>query len=216
MGLYGPTVVAWPWFLQLPSRRVASTQHHAQFVAMLPQIRKLARLAFRAARPELKEELIAEVVANAFCAFNRLVERGKEDIAYATPLATFAVKQVRAGRRVGGRLNVRDITSRHAQLAKGIAVERLDQFDHDVDEWREVLVEDRQAGPAETAASRIDVTAWFRHLGRKKRRIAHLLARGETTSTVARTCGLSAGRVSQLRLELQRSWQAFQGELAAA
>jgi len=122
MGLYGPTVVAWPWFLQLPSRRVASTQHHAQFVAMLPQIRKLARLAFRAARPELKEELIAEVVANAFCAFNRLVERGKEDIAYATPLAAFAVKQVRSGRRVGGRLNVRDITSRHAQLAKGIAV----------------------------------------------------------------------------------------------
>jgi hypothetical protein len=36
---------------------------------MLPAIRKQARLAFRGEKPEAKEELIAEVVANAFAAF---------------------------------------------------------------------------------------------------------------------------------------------------
>ena len=155
-------------------------------------------------------------MANAFAAFTRLVERGKEDVARPTPLAWYAIRQVRTGRRVGAKLNIRDVTSRYAQLAKGIVVERLDKFDQQNGEWREALVEDRHAGPAETAAARIDVAAWFRSLSRKKRRVARKLARGETTGTVARMFGLSAGRVSQLRRELAKSWEVFQGEPTAA
>jgi hypothetical protein len=79
---------------------------HADFERMLPQIREQARHAFRAAKPELKEELIAETIANAFCAFVRLVERGKEDIACGTPLAMFAIRQVCARRTVGMKLNI--------------------------------------------------------------------------------------------------------------
>jgi hypothetical protein len=189
---------------------------HAGFERMLPKIREQARHAFRAARPELKEELIAETIANAFCAFVRLVERGKEDITYATPLAGYAIRQVCAGRCVGTKLNVRDVSSRHAQRTKGISVERLDQFDAAEGEWREALVEDRKAGPAETAAARIDVAAWFRSLARKKRRIAQMLARGEGTGKVAGMFGLTAGRVSQLRRELAESWEEFHGEPAVA
>ena len=80
---------------------------------------------------------------------------------------------------------------------------------------RETLVEGRHAGPAETAAARIDLAAWFRSLARKKRRIARELARGEGTGNVARIFGLTAGRVSQLRRELAESWAEFQGEAAA-
>jgi hypothetical protein len=69
--------------------------------------------------------------------------------------------------------------SRHAQIVKGITFERLDQFDAAEGEWREALVEDRKAGPAETAAARIDVAAWFRSLARKKRRIAQTLAKAK-------------------------------------
>lgn len=195
-----------------PSSRVANDQ----FLAMLPQIREQAQVAFRAKDPEAKEELVAEVVANAYCAFMRLVERGKEDIAYPTPLSWYAIKQVRAGRRVGAKLNIRDISSPYARAARGIVVERLDKFDSESGEWREALVEDRYAGPAEVAASRIDVAAWFRSLGRQKRRVAQKLAMGEATSAVARVFGLSAGRVSQLRQELKQSWESFQGELAVA
>jgi len=187
-----------------------------KFLMMLPSIREQARLAFRAAQPELKEELIAEVAANAFVAFSRLVQLGKEDVAYATPLAQYAIKQVRCGRRVGSKLNIRDVSSRHAQFAKGIVMERLDNFDPEAGEWREALVEDRHAGPAQTAAARIDVAAWFRSLARKKRRIAQTLARGEGTGKVASMFGLTAGRVSQLRRELQESWEEFQGEFAVA
>jgi hypothetical protein len=192
------------------------TRSSDKFLSMLPLIRQQAHHAFRAERADAQDELIAEVVANAYCTFRRLVERGKHDIVYATPLAQFAIRQVRSGRRVGAKLSVRDVTSHHVQRARGITVERLDVFDGEANEWREMLLEDRKAGPAETAAIRIDVSAWFKNLGQKKRRIARMLARGETTSTVARIFGLSAGRISQLRLELQRSWNTFQGELPAA
>ncbi len=187
-----------------------------RFLEMLPQIRDQARITFRAEKPEAKEELIAEVVANAYVAFVRLVERGKVDLVYPTPLAQYAIRQIRSGRRVGCRLNVRDVSSRHAQLAKGIRIQQLDQFDAEEGEWRQVLVEDKHAGPAETAAARIDVAVWFRSLARKKRRVAHSLAQGEATGIVARMFGLSAGRVSQLRQELRRSWDVFQGEPNAA
>jgi hypothetical protein len=191
----------------------SSTQSHDKFLAMLPAIREQARLAFRAHNPEAKEELIAEVVANAFCAFARLVERGKQDVAHATPLAWYAIRQVRCGRRVGSAIKSRDVMS----LAnRHVVVEPLDWFDDQAGEWREALVEDKHAGPADTAAARIDVAAWFRSLGRTKRRIAKLLARGEATGTVAKKFGLSPGRISQLRAELQESWNEFQGELAVA
>jgi len=49
----------------------------------------------------------------------------------------------------------------------------------------------------------------------QKRQIAKLLAKGETTGATARKFGLSAGRVSQLRGELERSWQVFQAEAVA-
>jgi hypothetical protein len=91
------------------------------------------------------------------------------------------IRQVCSGRCVGAKLNIRDVSSRHAQVTKGIVLERLDKFDAEEGEWREALVEDRHAGPAQTAAARIDVAAWFLSLARKKRRITHdtpLLHRG--------------------------------------
>ena len=57
-----------------------------QFLALLPQIRRQACLAFRRYRAEAREELVQEVIANAFRTWRRLVEQGKESVAYATPL----------------------------------------------------------------------------------------------------------------------------------
>jgi hypothetical protein len=77
--------------------------------------------------------------------------------------------------------------------------------------WQEILVEDRQAGPAEIAASRIDVGAWLASLPERTRRVAEHLARGETTTAVARAFDLTPGRISQLRAALRQSWNLFQG-----
>ena len=184
-------------------------QENEQFLDMLPRICSQARRAFRQLRPEHKEELIQEVVANAYCRFVGLVCRGKADVAFATPLANYAIRQVIAGRRVANKPRLRDVMSPQAHSADGIVVERLDVFDEGQCQWRQVLVEDRRATPAEIAAARIDVAAWLRSLSPRSRRIAKTLAMGETTTDVARKFNLSRPRVSQLREELKASWEKF-------
>ena len=87
--------------------------------------------------------------------------------------------------------------------------DRLDQYPHRRNRWRKILVEDRRAGPAETAASRIDFTDWLRRLPDTLRAVAELLGAGETTGTTAREFKLSAGRVSQMRRELKDRWEEF-------
>ena len=184
---------------------------HDRFLAMLPQIRRQALAAFRSQRFEAREELIQEVVANCFRAWVLLVRRGKESVAYPTPLAQFAIRQVRDGRRVGGRLNAQDILSPRRRQLNGITIERFDQKDQQSGLWNEQLVEDRRAGPDEIAAARLDLAAWSRTLSKRNRRIAKALSVGETTSVVAQKFGLSAGRVSQLRVWLREHWEQFQG-----
>jgi transposase-like protein len=179
---------------------------------MLPQIRRQALAAFRKQRSEAREELIQEVVANAYRAWVRLVRRGKESVAYPTPLAQFAIRQVRDGRRVGGRQNAQDILSPCAGRLHGFTVERFDQRDQQSGVLNEQLVEDRRVGPAETAAARLDLAAWFRSLSKRNRQIAKALSVGETTSAVAEKFGLSPGRVSQLREWLREHWERFQGD----
>ena len=55
---------------------------HAAFLAMLPTIRRQAQICLRKIRPELRQDLIEEVIANCYVAFVRLVERGKQDVAF--------------------------------------------------------------------------------------------------------------------------------------
>jgi len=198
------------------TRRPLASSYSVTFLSLLPAIREQARFACRTEKPERRQEFIAEVIANCWVAFVRLVERGLLEVIYPTPLAQYAIKQVRDGRRVGCKLNVRDVGSEYAQQAKHFTVERLDRYDAEEDEWREVLLEDRKAGPADTAAARIDIADWFDSLPQKKRRIAATLATGETTKRAARKFGVSAGRISQTRRELQQAWQDFQGEPAFA
>ena len=182
-----------------------------RFLELLPRIKRQAVAAFRGLRAEAREDLVVEVIARAYCLFVRLVRRGKQDLAYATPLAQFAIRQVRAGRRVGCCLNKDDTLSPYCRRIRGLKIEQLDQSSPRTGNWRQLLVEDRSAGPAETAAARIDLAAWHRTLPRRNRRIARALARGEQTASVARRFSLSPGRISQLRNCLRADWNRFQG-----
>lgn len=185
------------------------------FLALLPDIHTYLRFAFRRLPGERRQEAVQEALANALVAYRRLAELGKTDVAYATPLARYAVKQVCSGRQVAGALNAYETLSAYAQRKQGFVVKRIFQPDATQGTWKELLVEDRRATPAELAASRLDFAAWWRRLPRRKRRIAAALAAGASTSEAARAFSLTAGRISQLRRELQVSWQKFHGESAA-
>jgi hypothetical protein len=194
-----------------PKSHRKTSARHAKFLAMLPAIRRSAQIAFRKVPPELRHDLIEEVVANSYVAFARLGERGQADRASPTPLARYAIAQIRVGRRVGSRLRIGDALSTYAQYRKQFSVRRLDHFSEEDGCWEEVLVEDRRATPADVAACRIDFAEWLRRLTVRLRKIALALAAGETTSAAAEMFGVSPARISQIRDLLRKSWEAFQG-----
>ncbi len=187
---------------------------HEKFLEMLPRIRQQAMFAFRGLRAEAREELTEEVIANAYCAFIQLVRQGKAAMAYPTPLAQFAIRQVRAGRRVGGRLKVHDVLSGYAQRQKRFQVKRLDRCADDSGPWSQALVEDYHTPVDQQAAFRLDFPAWLSRLAPRQRRIAEFLAAGNSTSQAARRFQMSAGRISQLRQDFHRDWLRFHGELS--
>jgi hypothetical protein len=185
------------------------------FLAMMPNIVRYARRAFHYLDAEARAEAVQEVLVSAMVAYVRLDQRGKVDLAYPSVLARFAIAQYRAGRRVSEKMNCRDVLSPYAQRLKGIEVESLNHCDRDGESWREILVEDKHAGPAEIATARIDFTGWFASLSPRDRKIANALSEGSMTNDVAKRFRLSPGRVSQKRREFLESWQRFHGELKA-
>ena len=191
------------------SNRTESAGWRPEFLAMLPAIESRARLAFRFLKGDDRDEAVQETICNACCAFARLAEQGRPTAATAASLAAYGVAQVRAGRRVGGTLNVNDVCSTHCRLRKGVVVQALLRQDDRNGQWREILVEDRRATPAELAASRIDFDAFLQTLNRRERRVAETLATGESTSRAAELAGVSPGRISQLRRELKTAWERF-------
>lgn len=186
-----------------------------RFLAMLPKIREVLRFAFRKLRSEERREAIQDCVASAWAAFSRLVERGRESIAYPTVLATYAVKHYRAGRSFAGQ-NSRDVLSPLAQQKHGFKAEPLPEENkrrqNQRGGWENMTLSDRHATPADLAAFRLDFASWLRRLPRKERKIAKRLAIGERTMDAAKRFQVSSARISQIRRELELSWEAFQPE----
>jgi hypothetical protein len=194
------------------SQQTVTAQQNERFLEMLPLIRQRARLAFRRLRPELKEELVAEAVANAFCRFSRLVCTGRADLAFPTPLADFAIRQVIAGRQVGNKQNCRDVSSAVAQRRRGFTLQTLSSESFESNIWCEILADDSLTPVPDQAAFRLDFSSWLRNQNCRKRELAKFLALGNTATEAARCFGVSIPRISQLRSELHASWQQFQGE----
>ena len=184
---------------------------------MLPAIAKYARGAFGRLNSEARQDLVEEVVANALVAYVRLFEQGRVALAYPTVLARYGISQVRDHRRVGAKLNVRDVLSPYCQRRKNVVVERLDKFDEEENAWQEAVVQDtRTASVPDIVGFRCDFPSWLQSLSRRDRRIAKILALNYSTSEVAKRFDVSLGRVSQLRRELAESWQEFTDEEPSA
>ena len=167
------------------------------FLDLLPAVTAQIRHAFRHLRSERREEAVQGSVADAYAAYVGLCEQGRRAIAYASPLARYAVRRFRAGRLLGMRLNTFDVSSPYRRAGHDCQIESLGNCrEHD---WREAAVEDRRCGPAETAALRVDFAQWLRQL-----------PTGESTAAAARRLSVSSGRISQYRRELEASWRRFQ------
>jgi len=192
--------------------RKKSANWQQRFLNLLPVIVNYVRPAFRELGPDAKAEAVQEAVANALVAYSRLVAQGRESLAFATVLAKYAIAQVRAGRRVGGKLNILDISSKYCQQRKRFRLGRLDRFNPQENCWQETIVEDHRTPVLDQVWFRIDFPAWLDSLPPRDRQIAQRLAEGLSTTEVAHQFGLSLARVSQLRRKFEKSWLKFHGE----
>ena len=200
--------------VRIASESVSATPvWHEVFLRMLPAIVTHAKIAFRHLDPEAKQEAVQDVLCNACNAIARLAELGKLDLAYPSVLAGFAVSQVKDGRKVGCRLNVRDVASPYCQMKKGVKVSSIDHFDDEENGWRQAVIVDTRSSPVpEIVAFRCDFSDWLASLPRRDCHIAESLAVGNRTSEVAKQFDVSEGRVSQLRREFAESWRTFVGD----
>lgn len=206
-----------PMIAMTPRKSAAARDSKpVDFLRLMPLIRRHARESFRSLDPEARDEAVQETVANAFVAYTRLVERHKLHVIAALPLARYAVAQIRTGRRVGGSLNIRDVSSGYCQQRQGVLLERLDRVVDSEGVWEQVLVEDRSSTPADIVAIRLDFQSWLASLPERHRQIAEVLSTGEASGIVARLFEVSSARVSQLRAHFKATWLAFQGEEPAA
>jgi hypothetical protein len=118
------------------------------------------------------------------------------DRAYSQRLAKLAVKRVLSGRQFPSSLKSLDVPRGERQRA-----------DFDVNEVGSV-----RGNPARLACFRIDFESWFATLSEFKRELAKVLASGESTANTAVRFQLTAGRISQLRRELEDSYREFLSE----
>ena len=185
---------------------------HGTFLALLPTIERSARIAFRNLRGEDHDDAVQEAVVRTCLAFRQLFLQGRASDAHPTVLARYAVAQIRAGRSVGTRMNIRDVLSHYAQRKKRFRVERLDHYESSDEVWREAIVEDPRTPVFDQVWFRIDFPLWLARLSGRDRRVAEALAVGDSTGEVAKRFGLTPGRVSQLRQAFYSSWRTFHGE----
>ncbi|MEO9590931.1 hypothetical protein [Rhodopirellula bahusiensis] len=92
---------------------------------LLPAIERHARCAFRVLDAEARDDAVAEVLANAVCAYQRLHERNELRRAFATTLAEFAIKSYWSGRRCGTSQCSHDVFSSQAKQKAGYDVRVL-------------------------------------------------------------------------------------------
>ena len=180
------------------------SEYDQVFLAMLPQIETIAERAFKNQGPELRDELKAEAVALAFVMFRRLVEAGKVSLAFANPLARYAIAQVRDGRSVSGPLKSRDVLSFACRKRGRVS------FDDRNGVVLAALADGKRMSVADRVAFRLDFPAWFNNLSGRCKSLVEFLAVGNTPSAAAQHLGVSSARISQMRRALGIEWQEYQ------
>lgn len=189
----------------------ADEQVNARFLTLLPGIKSYAWRAFQDYGHDRRDDAVGEVVAWAFVLVKQLAEQGRLDEAFATPIAMYAIKRYREGRRVGSGQNSTDVTSPHCQLLGRAKIRNAGLARHIADSFEsEASAADARYPVHKIVQLRIDFfQTWLMQQSQRDQEIIRDLARGETTNDVSRKHGVSAGLISQYRRRYAESWYSF-------
>jgi hypothetical protein len=133
------------------------------FLSLLPRIVNQAAFACRGLRcPHRRADAIQEVVALAWLGFVRAARRGKDGRYFASLLASFAARHVRAGRLLCGAESVEDALAPRAWARHGFMASTLSDFNKgDVGHPAlDELTDNAVTPPPDQAAFRLDFPRW--------------------------------------------------------
>jgi hypothetical protein len=208
----------------VPLSATPLNQAQADFQVAMPRITRHARCFFRHVDCQHhRTECISEVLGLCWKWWLHLVQRGKDPRQFVSVIADFAVRAVRAGRRVCGQLKAKDVMNERTQRRCGFKVESLPistrtcQEDRcsvvggqrRQDEYEERLRDNTRTPPDEQAMFRLDFAAWLKSLTSRERKIVRAMARNERTQDLSQQFGVSPSRISQLRRDFALSWRDF-------
>ncbi len=192
------------------------------FLRFLPAVETHAKIQFRDLPEADREEAVAESVANAFVNYRSAERRGKTHRLHPSTVANYAVRGVKDGRRAGGSCDSKtDVMSFKAQRLGGFEVYPLPRFEDctfdcmkapDQPVWKDRLVYDRKALPADLACFRIDWSSFMAGQADRTRTLLAMLAAGHRQVEVADHLGVTPAAVCQRRSKARREWAVFQGE----
>ena len=190
-----------------------ATPHLTQqaFLSILPRLKLHGKIYFRDLKnPERREEAICEMLALAWCWFVRLAQRGKDATQFASVLATYAARAVRAGRRLCGQEKSKDVLSPLAQQRRGFSVSPLPEASSLEGNVFDEALQDNTITPiVDQVHFRLDFPRWRHSRSERDRRLIDDLMVGTRPCEVSRKYGLSRSRVSELRRQLFQDWNNF-------
>jgi hypothetical protein len=191
-----------------PSAHQATQQ---AFLGILPRLKLHGKVYFRDLKdPERREEAICEMLALAWSWFVRLAERGKDATQFASVLATYAARAVRAGRRLCGQEKTKDVLSPLAQQRRGFSVSTLSDGSSLAGNVLDEALQDNTITPiVEQVQFRLDFPRWRGSRCERDRRLIDDLMVGGRAYEMARKYGLSRSRVSELRRQFFEDWSNF-------
>jgi len=181
------------------------------FLAILPRLKLHGKVYFRDLKdPERREESICEMLALAWSWFVRLAERGKDATQFASVLATYAARAVRAGRRLCGQEKTKDVLSPLAQQRRGFSVSTLSDGSSLGPNLLDEALQDNTVTPiVEQVQFRLDFPRWRGSRCDRDRRLIDDLMVGGRAHEMALKYGLSRSRVSELRRQFFEDWINF-------
>src|SRR4051794_7621835 len=131
----------------IPQSETQSSVWQPGFMQLLSVVQTHAQIQFRRLPTPHREEAVQEAIAAACLTYQVAAAQGKLGLVHPSTLANFAVRHVRQGRHVGGKMDAaQDVLSPVCQRRHRVKVEGYpgeDTHKH-TDSWQQLVMADRK------------------------------------------------------------------------
>ena len=183
----------------------------AEFVAFLPELRRVLGAKFRHLDAEARGEYVSEAIALAFGVWLSAKRRGKDVGVYS--LCSFAALLVKSGRKFAGERET-DVLSEAGRVMRRVPPVFYLGTGRALND---LMLEDRRSrwSVPDRVAFKLDWTAYLDRQPRRTRQIIEMLGQGYLRKEAAAALRITPPAVTLRMNNAYRDWRSFCGEAAA-